>query len=738
MNAFRYGKNTVLTALAACLALLPCDRATATERRYALDEVIVTAQKREQSLQDTPVAISVMTAEQLDLHGIGDMKALETGTIPSLRVVTVGNTTSNLIVAIRGNAPGDPSEVTRDTAVAMYLDGIYIPRSHALGMDLLDLERIEVLRGPQGSLFGRNSIGGAVNLISRQPAGEFGIRQALDVGRFGEIRSVTNLDLPTMGGVKAKLSYVHSERDGWVNNTAAVGADYTEYRKDGGRLLLNWRVSENLAADYAFDAANVATAQTYFQFFADRIGVFGEELDRQSETRLPAVGLRPTITDHLGHRLGVSWTPSEKLTIKSISGYRELEEDGNNNYLGVLYFNGLNDSSVMDQSNFSQELQLLGSQDRVKWTAGLYYLEENLTKRQQTLFTLDIFDVFGGGPLSPITPPTTFDALASGADVPPRLIDAEARSTAVYGHATWTPAVLDDALHLTLGLRYTEDERTASRFEATSSVSAQDSEHVDTTVAIAYDWADVLSTYVKWSTGYKAGGVNTRSTTFRPFDEETAETVEIGLKSEFWNQRARFNAAAFWTDYDNLQLDFLDPAVPTIVETINAARKVDVDGLEFDLTVAPAEGLLIGASYSYLDGRMPLQPNPLAGGILQQFYVPQAPKHAGAMTVDYQFKPSRWGALSAHVSVTSTDDYHYLPSVGEQRTDSYALWNARLTLADIDVGRDSGTLKVSVWGQNLLDEEYIVFAVAVGNPAASIMQGFGDPRTYGISLNYEF
>lgn len=737
MHAGKFGRHTILTALAVPFALLPYDPVAAEEQDRVLDEVTVTAQKREQSLQDAPIAISVMNEVQLELRRIGDMKALETGAIPFLRVVPVGNTTSNLIVAIRGNAPGDPSEVTRDAAVAIYLDGVYLARSHGLGMDLVDLERIEVLRGPQGSLFGRNAIGGAVSLISKKPSGEFSFTQSVDVGRFNELRSVTRIDLPKVGGISAKLDYVRSERDGWVNNTAPGQADYTEYSKDGGRLALNWLVSDSFVVDYSFDISNAETAQNYFQFYVDRIGIFGEERDRRTETRLPAP-LLPTESDQTGHRLSVSWNQSENLKIESITGYRELEENSNNNYLGVLYFNGLNDASVMDQDQFSQEFQLIGTHERVEWAAGLYYLREDLSKTLQDSFTLDIFNVFGGGPLSPISPPTTFDALATGTFLPPRIVDSEARSIAVYGQATWTPAVLDDALHLTLGVRYTEDERSATRFETALSISDQDSENVDTTVAVAYEWNDALSAYAKWSTGYKAGGVNTRSASFAPFQEETANTIEIGLKSEFWERKARFNAAVFMTDYDDLQLDFLDPVNPTIVETINAARKVEVDGLEIDLTVAPLEGLLIGASYSYLDSKMPLQPNPLAGGALQQFFVPLAPKHAGALTVDYRFQPWRFGTLSAHVDMTSTDDYFYVPFVGEQRTNSYTLFNARLTLANIAIGQDAGTLKVSIWGENLTDEEYIVYAFPVGNPAVSIAQAFGDPRTLGVNATYEF
>ena len=737
MHVRRSFADAIPIILAGAFFLLPSGQVAADDAVRVLDEVIVTAQKREQSLQDSIVAIAVMNDKQIEAQRIGDLKALEAGAIPYLRVVPMGNTPSNLIVGIRGNAPSDPTEVTREMSVAMYLDGVYVARSQALGLDLIDLERIEVLRGPQGSLFGRNAIGGAVSLVSKKPSGEFELRQSVDFGRFNERRYVTRVDLPEVAGVRAKLDYVHSERDGWVDNTAPGQADYTQFRKDGARLGLSWQASDTVGVDYSFDTSSASTAQNYFQFYADRLGVFGDEPDRQRVTRLPATPLQPTRSKHSGHRLNIGWEISESLRFVSISGFRELEEDSNSHYLGVLYFNGLNDSSVMDQDQLSQEFQLIGTEERLEWAAGLYYLNEELSKFQQTRFNLDIFGVFGGPPLSPIDPPTTFDALGSGADIPPRFVDTEARSLAAYAQGTWTPPVLDDALRLTLGLRYTEDERDSTRFQQTFTATGQDSDHLDTTFAVEYLWNETLSTYAKWSTGYKAGGVSSRSISFGPFEEETAETFELGLKSEFWGRRARINAAVFTTEYEDLQLDFLDPVNPTILETINADRKVEIDGIEIDLTVTPLEGLLIDASYSYLDSFIPLQPNPVAGGVLQQFYVPLAPKHAGAMNVEYRFQPWSFGTLSANVGVTSTDDFFYGQLVGEQRTDSYTLWNARVTLADIPVG-NTGSLKLALWGDNLTDEEYIVFAFPIGDPAVSIGQAFGDPRTYGVSATYTF
>ncbi len=731
----RLAKVLKLTTIAFFQVFVTNAFAEAENRENILDEIIVSAQKREQSIQETPIAISVMKDTQLELQGINDLASVARGAIPSLRVMPFGNTPSNIVLGIRGNAPRDSSEITREASVGVYLDGVYIARSQGLGFDLVDLERIEVLRGPQGTLFGRNAVGGAVSLVSKKPTGEFGIKQVLSLGRYDELRSVTRINLPKFSGISAKLDYLHSERDGWVNNTAPGEADYNEYKKNGGRLSLNWQASDSVAIDYSYDEAKVETAQGYYQFYVDRVGIFGEERDRRTETRLPITPLVPTESEHSGHSLIISWDQSEHLTIKSISAYRKVEEDSNNNYAGVLYFNGLNDASILDQDQYTQEFQFVGTHDHVEWAAGVYYLKEDSEKTLQDSFTLDIFGALGD-PLSPITPPTTLE-LFSGTILPPRIVDAEARSQAVYGQATWNPKAINDKLYLTLGGRYTEDERSATRLEFGLSESDQDAEHFDSTVAIDYRWNDRISTYIKWSTAYKAGGVNTRSTSFTPFKEEVAETYEIGLKSEFWDRKARLNVAVFNADYDDLQLDFSDPVTVGVVETINGARTVEVDGVEIDLTVSPIVGLVVGASYVYLDGDMPLQPNPLAGGALKEFFVPLAPQHSGSITLDYSFAPQRYGTLALHLDITSTDEYSFAP-FGEQRTDAYTLINGRLTLSDISLGQKSGSIKASLWGKNLTDEEYIVDSFPVADPAISIGQAFGDPRTLGVDITYQF
>ena len=473
--------------------------------------------------------------------------------------------------------------------------------------------------------------------------------------------------------------------------------------------------------------------QNYFQFYEDNGGAFGRERERMTRTRLPVTSLDPTTVEQQGHAATVSWALSEELEFKSISAYRTMEEENNNNFAGALYFNGLKLFSETDQEQFSQEFQFVGTAGNIEWVAGVFYFDEEVEKDTQNFFTLDMFNARGEGAMTPIIPPTTFNYF-TGEDVPPRFVDADAKSTAVYGQVAWS---VTDEFQVTAGLRYTEDERSGTRIEAGRDDFDLETDNTDYSLTFDYQWTEDISTYAKWSTAYKTGGVNTGSASLRPYDSEEAETFEIGLKSEFFDRRLRINAAAFTTEYDGMHLDFSDPDIPTIVDTINAEKTVDVDGFELEVTAVPLEGLTVGLSYTYLDGDMPRQPNPLDEGAERRFALSQTPPHAGALSVDYAFAPASYGLLTAHLDVTSTDQYAYVQH-GGFRLDGYTLINARLSLADIRFGEHAGALKVSLWGRNLTDEEYVVYAFPVGGLPIAVPQAFGDPRTAGIDFTYEF
>ncbi|MGI9287743.1 MAG: TonB-dependent receptor plug domain-containing protein, partial [Pseudomonadales bacterium] len=213
------------------LAIMLTSAVANTAGAAVLEEVIVTAQKRQESLQDIPIAMNAYDAENIEAMGLNSAKDIGLAT-PSLQMPAYPTTSNNLALFIRGVGNADSISLTKDNTVGVYYDGVYAGRSAGLLADLSDLERVEVLRGPQGTLYGRNTTSGAVNFINTKPTGEFGIKQVLSAGDFGIFRSVTNVDLPEAAGVKAKLTAAFSDRDGWVENEGSnevPGGEYEDY-----------------------------------------------------------------------------------------------------------------------------------------------------------------------------------------------------------------------------------------------------------------------------------------------------------------------------------------------------------------------------------------------------------------------------------------------------------------------------------------------------------------------------
>ncbi len=695
-----------------------------------LEEVIVTAQKREQSLQSTPIAVSVLTDQQISRQRVSNLGDLSNGTLSSLHVAPSPNAPSTLAVAIRGNGPVNIDQTTREGAVAIYIDDIYLGRAQGLTMELADLQRLEVLRGPQGTLFGRNATGGAISIVTKKPTGKLEIKQTIGVGRFDELRSVTHIDLPTIGNVRAKFSYMHAERDGWVENIASGEADYNAFEKDGGRLNINWQLNDSATIDYVYDQSNAETVQNYFQLYEDFIGVIGEERDRKTQTRFAIAPLDPTITDHQGHALTMNWELSDNLQLKSLSAYRELDDKTRNNYGGASYFNGFIEAVDAEQEQLSQEFRLVGNSNRLEWVTGLFFYKENVVEKVQALFSLDIFGDITGEPLSPMNP-TNFDVF-TGEFIPEKAVEATSKSAAIYGQVTWTPPLLDDRLHLTLGTRYSDDEKKGTQADGSTPF---DLTTTQTTPALTFavDVTENVFGYLKWSTAYRGGGVNSRSAALSPYEPEEVETYEIGIKSEFYDHRLRLNAALFSTDYENMIIDVIHPTDPSILETINAKHKASIEGLEIEFSIVPVAGLNIGLNYTYLDDEIPLQPNILTDdNLLQRFLITQTPCHTGSFTVDYT-KPSGVGTLFAHIDVTSTDKYNYW-STNNAPSNAYTLFNAKLALLDIAFGK--GTLTPSLWVKNITDEEYRIGGFSIEGVSTVTM--FGEPRTYGVDIVYQF
>ena len=432
----------ILAAL--CLAVVPAGGAVAqNERVTALEEVIVTARKREESLQDAPLAVTALSSDVLEARGLNNLADLGAGAVPTLKAQPYPNSPATLIIGMRGVGVADAGAVTTEIPVGIYIDGVYLGRAQGLAADILDVERVEILRGPQSSLYGRNTVGGAVNFISRKPSGEFGFSQKLSWGdKWGERRSVTHLDIPAIGAVSARFSILDATDDGWVRNTreGANSFNYGYEDKEGYRLALQWQIG-NTTFDYSYDDSDTAVTQSFYQVssvsgpngfgvtpeglralniaagnvgnpnpvpggasLADIVRAIQEE-GREGGTDSPYVErwvvpgdsrltrtpvgryVRPTTVETKGHNLTIEGEINEHFSIKYIGSYREVAQLTATAYGGGLLGGaGLTNGPIsgpIDQDQTTHELQFIGDalDGRLSYVAGLYYFKENITEK---------------------------------------------------------------------------------------------------------------------------------------------------------------------------------------------------------------------------------------------------------------------------------------------------------------------------------------------------------------------
>ena len=272
----------------------------------ALEEVFVTAQKREEGLQEAPISLAVFgeaAIERLGISNVGDIGA----NVPNVMVTTFGVSPTSLRFYIRGIGTSDV-QVTQDPPVAVYLDGVYLARSSALTLDVADIQRIEVLRGPQGTLYGRNTTGGAINVITARPDGEFGFRQNFSFGNYDLFRSRTIVDFPIGDQLAAKFAYEHNQRGGWIDNLGA-GDDFNKHNKDALRASLRWTPSDTITVDYTYDLSQSDFTGNYYHIgepnaFAPPAIV--PQTSRVSRAALPT-RYKSSSEETSGHVLELSW-----------------------------------------------------------------------------------------------------------------------------------------------------------------------------------------------------------------------------------------------------------------------------------------------------------------------------------------------------------------------------------------------------------------------------------------------
>jgi iron complex outermembrane receptor protein len=745
-------------------------QAAADNRVRALEETLVTAQHRSESAQSIPISLFTMNFEQLKKQRINGIASLN-GLVPNLDIDSFPANNQTLRLFIRGVGLTD-TQVTQDAAVGVYLNGAYIARSTGLALDVVELERIEILRGPQGTLYGRNTTGGALNLITKKPdMDNVTFDQTLSTGNQDLFSSKTSINLPLASKYAAKAAYFYQDVDGFVNNDGP-GGGFGDRESKGFRLDFRAELSAALTLDYGYDWSDIRYYNYTAQAVTPRdpldldllgiVGVIAEQYIDYSNNKFSSlstsVPLLPTDTTIDGHTLNLNWAINDAMSLRSITAYRELDDksyidfsSGASEEFRIDYTEAIIGARAgedrldlptvrphLEQEQFSQELHLFGKLgESIDYMFGVYYFYEKAEEDARALHHIFSVYPFDNGTLYNI-----------GGEYNKIRNDA----LAFFTQATWTPDTLDKKLHLTLGWRHSRDSRDAERevtnaylLDSTDSVSEllptsvfvadADNDYDDDsfTFVAQYDWTDSIHVYGKYAEAYKSGGFNIRDPQEQGFsngfDEEKLRSGELGFKGELLDHVLRVNAALFYQKYEDFQYNFQIPG------SISGTRVFNVDegemsGVELDLTAMPVAGLLLQLSYAYLDSELDDIENPFTGD-QQQFNFTNAPQNTYSFMVDYTWPTVAMGVLNVNASYNFVDD-----RLGQNEAilrDSYKLVNGRLSLSQIEGW--GGQWSIALWGKNLSDEEYQAFALD-NLPQASRAVIWGDGRTYGLDISY--
>lgn len=761
-RARRMRMHRALCAAAIAGAALP-----SLAQQGQLEEVVVTAQKREQSIQDVPISMTAVGGEALRMRSIEGIANLN-GIAPNVSFRESPGTTMISIVAIRGAVAGNPA-IWMDPPVGMYIDGVYVGKSQGSVFDVVELERVEVLRGPQGTLFGRNTAGGAINFITRKPSGEFGGNVGLEYGRFDHSIARASLDLPQWGKLSTSLGYRKEDRDEIIENDTPGVDGWGSKDQQAWRFAATLDITEDLQAFYHYDhseADNTPRATTVASVSGwQGPGAFYQGYKSFIETNRPwSIATnrdRPIFEESEvdGHALTLAWDVDENNQLKYIGAWREMDYvDG-----GDLDGTPIDFTTVPSGPNMyfqrhtnvetrSHELQWVGDFERLKYVLGYYLYEDDG-------YTVGPQDFFGR--------PSRSD------------YGSETDANAWFVQLDYE---LTDALTATVGFRQTEEKKTGAthRFNTTGfngpqrgpdviNVSGYDAQwSADTPVfALNYALTNELNLYARVAKGFKSGGFSSELAdpvlVLQPFDPEEAWTWEGGVKASFLDNRATLSAAVFRNEISDLHTTQLVPG--TSSNFVTNAGEATYDGLELEGTILVAEGWTVQFSYGYLDGEFgefmdyPIDRNPVTGqyftntaaGLIDtgsNRVAPYAPEHTLNLNLDGELARTEFGTLRMIVDYTFTSEMYvyaaneslddpraggqYLASIG-QIPDTPNL-NARLLLAEIPVG-GSGEAEVSIYGRNLTDFDDRTPSIDFGG---FVNANWPTPRTYGMAVSYRW
>jgi len=738
------------------------DQADTGANQGGLADIIVTARRRAERAETAPLPITAIGGKDIEQRVLTRLSALA-DLAPNLKITQGSGSANAPVVFIRGIGTLSTTLYT-EPAVALYVDGVYTPRATSAAFDLPDLERVEVLRGPQGTLFGRNTTGGAIMLVTQAPTDEPSAKISVGYGRYDDkmLSGVLQTGAIGQSDWRLKIAANWRNRDGWVRTPGLSKSDWGGNEKDLGLTTALAGSLGNLEIDNRFRYARNVSFTAWQAIGGTPAAVAAYTNSAAANPSGPPLVLSPKALDlsfrdprvqgnavikSWGDTLTLTYPIAETAQLKSISNYAEIDQHLRN-YLGGSYILGtvLNPRDPAQrvepisvhaaptnpgkQKQFSQEFQVAGDLADFEYVLGLYYWWEKVNENVTTVLNSPV-----GAAWIRLDRSVTYEQTT--------------RSYAAFGEVKWKPASLDEKLEVTLGGRYTKDKRkidtgivqTTTTTTTTNQTGKNDWGNFGYSGSISYRWVPGFMTYGRIASSFRAGGFNALAPGSPGWDPEKAITYELGWKLTALNRHLRFDGNVFQIDYDNLQVNQFNSVTRTNF-IVNAA-KARYRGFELEGALLLGEHVQLDGNVGYVDPKYK-EYNQIVGGVVTNVgstahfaYLSKWSTHVGAQV---KTSPMPMGVATFRVDYSTKSSARLAvidslaPTLQGFRTGTQKELSARVILSDIPAG-DNVKLTAQLFGENLTNNRYYSFATDFGSLATAI---FNRPRTWGARLTAEF
>lgn len=751
--------SVLLGALALCYPAFgqAADPETPDEDAVSRQEtIVVTATKRQTTLENTPVAVTAVSGADLQEAGVGDTQSIQ-ALVPSLTVTTSTSETGGAAIRLRGVGT-NANNFGIEPSIGVFVDGVYFNRSGIALNDLFDIDNVQVLRGPQSTLFGKNTSGGAILINTKAPVFETEGEIKASAGNY-EMYNVSGIfNTPVVEDVLAiRVGGQYHSRDGYMEdiNTSRTYHDRDRWLVRGQAL---WEPTSDLSIRLNLDAASkdeACCAPTLINDSSPRTALIrglGGEVGDVSGPYATAVNSEiASMTDEFGASVTVKWDISDNMDLSFIGAHRDFEGERK----GDVDFSSLGTFEApfqrLESTVSSAEVYLNGRSGRVDWLVGAFYLDESLVDEGATVFGEDAGAFFSSLVPASVAPLVAASYPVGGGQTQTDYFqDGEAFS--LYTHNVID---LTENTSLTLGLRYSDDSKTGGgRFETTNNpscglpaplaalrigcpVSDYDAEYEDSTwsgtIALLHHFTDSTSVFGSISNGYKSGGINFERTAGDTgnsvIGSEQSDNYEIGIRTEpgFWD--SNLSLIAFYTKYTDFQVNVLNPTTGTFV--FSNEGEVTSEGAELEWSGRPMTGLDLNASVTYAHARF-------ADDVANETFAGGPPNNSPDWTVTAGGRYARrlTSDLRGYVSINARWQSELYTSASldpNSEQDPYTLVNMRLGLMQPAQGWE-----VAAWMNNALDEEYKVISFPTPQQPGNWSAFMGEPRMYGVTVSKTF